>query len=131
MGKPKLKENHLTNRPSRRNCIQFHAMKLLPCLLLAAIAITIPSCGAKKNPVAPGPNAAMEKFAAELNGSDPEAHLRVLTEALQAYMMTKNMLPKELSELVSSGLIPKLPAPPTGQKFEIDKAAAAVVLVAQ
>lgn len=108
-----------------------HDMKLMLGLLLAVFALTLPGCGAKKKTAADAPNEAMEKFVAELNGTDSEAHLRILTEALQAYMMTKNMPPKELSDLVTSGLIPKLPSPPSGQKFAIDQATTAVVLVGQ
>lgn len=107
-------------------------MKLTTSLLLVALALCVPGCGAKKLPNVPATsNEALEKFNADLNGTDPEAHQRVLTEALGAYFMTKNDVPKDLNDLVTSGLIPKLPAPPEGQKFEIDKTTMRVVLVSQ
>jgi len=60
----------------------------------------------------------------------PEEDLRVLNDALKAYLGIGKPVPGRLDELVSAGLLLKLPKPPSGQRFEIDPASREVRLVA-
>jgi hypothetical protein len=58
-----------------------------------------------------------------------EASVQQLTEAVRVWLQVYPDYPKDLKELVDKKLIPKLPAPPPGKKFAIDRKSISVILV--
>ena len=54
-----------------------------------------------------------------------------LTEALHRYFEAKGQLPQNFQQLVAAKYIDKLPTPPPGKKFAIDRRNLQVVLVNQ
>lgn len=52
-----------------------------------------------------------------------------MSVALQAWFTSRGSAPKDIQELVKSGFIKKLPAPPPGQAYAIDAQNLRVVLV--
>ncbi len=52
-----------------------------------------------------------------------------LDSAIKTFYEQENRYPKTLDELVSSGVLPKLPAPPNGMKFDYDAASGKVKVV--
>jgi hypothetical protein len=52
-----------------------------------------------------------------------------LDQAIKVFFQTENRYPKDLQELVSSGTLPKLPAPPAGMKFDYDATSGTVKVV--
>ena len=57
--------------------------------------------------------------------------LAALTAALRDYCKWKMRVPKDLNELVTSGYLTNLPAPPPGQKYSVDPTYLEVKLVSQ
>lgn len=53
-----------------------------------------------------------------------------LREAIQQFHAGEDRYPRDLDELVKEGYLAKLPAPPTGMKFEYDPSAGQVKTVA-
>ena len=45
--------------------------------------------------------------------------LVALNELLRNYVRAKEHIPKDINELVTSGFVPSLPAPPSGKQFLI------------
>ena len=86
---------------------------------------------------APAPGVSSQAAAAnhalqsDLASANPELYLKTLTELLNAWVMSKNTLPKDLDEFVKAKMIPKLPTPPPGKKLAIDQKGMRVVLVDQ
>ena len=54
-----------------------------------------------------------------------------LDQAINMFQAEKNRLPNNLDELVSSGILPKLPAAPNGMRFDYDPATGTVKAVAK
>jgi hypothetical protein len=54
-----------------------------------------------------------------------------VTKAIQMFQAEEGRNPRDLNELVTSGQLPRLPAPPTGMKYSYDPGTAQVRLVAQ
>ncbi len=52
-----------------------------------------------------------------------------LDSAIKTFAEQENRYPKTLDELVTSGILPKLPAPPNGMKFSYDAATGTVKVV--
>jgi len=52
-----------------------------------------------------------------------------LDSAIKTFAEQENRYPKTLNELVSSGILPKLPAPPSGMRFEYDATTGTVKIV--
>lgn len=98
-------------------------MNRLP--LPAALALLL-VCGCdRKTPpapitVAPPPGTATE---------EKEMTLDDMSAALQAWFTSRGSAPKDIQELVKSGFIKKLPAPPPGHAYGIDAQNLRVVLV--
>ncbi|MEN9574337.1 MAG: hypothetical protein RL514_2192 [Verrucomicrobiota bacterium] len=72
---------------------------------------------------------AMKPFAKDLDSKSPNDHLRVLNEALTFWQASGRPFPKDLSELVTAKLLQRLPVPPPGKQFVLDRAKNQVVLV--
>ena len=54
-----------------------------------------------------------------------------LNSAIQTFFEKESRYPKDLNELITSGVLPKLPAAPNGMKFEYDAATGLVKTVKQ
>ncbi len=54
-----------------------------------------------------------------------------LDQAIKTYYAQENRYPKNLEELVSSGVLPKLPEPPNGMRFDYDPTNGLVKVVPQ
>ena len=101
-------------------------------LLLLALAWTAATgCGGKKDarqreplPLTP----AAKQMLAEAEKS-PEATLALLNEALKDWLLRHPDYPKTVQEFVTARVLPKLPTPPPGKDFAIDRTSGAVVLV--
>ena len=83
-------------------------------------------CGCDRKPtaapisVAPAPATAAD---------EKEMTLDEMSASLQAYFTSRGSPPKTVQELVKTGFIKKLPAPPAGQEFAVDAPNLRVVLV--
>ncbi len=73
-------------------------------------------------------NDAMGPFKRDLDGNSPDAHLRALNAALTFWLAAGRPFPKDLYELAAAKLIPRVPAPPPGQRFVLDRAGNQVLL---
>lgn len=73
--------------------------------------------------------AAMKPFEKDLDSKSPSDHLRVLNEALSFWQASGRPFPKDLNELVASKLLKRLPVPPPGKQFVLDRAGNQIVLV--
>lgn len=62
--------------------------------------------------------------------ADKVADLATLQKAIQAFHAEEDRYPKDLNELVSSKILPKLPEPPYNMKFQYDAASGKVKVVA-
>jgi hypothetical protein len=60
---------------------------------------------------------------------EQEKSLTELTVALQTYMQVSSNYPKDLNDLVKIKLLKKMPVPPPGKKFAIDRQNIRVILV--
>jgi len=57
--------------------------------------------------------------------------LDAVTKAVQSFFINKERAPKNLEELVASGFLKKLPAPPAGKKYVYDPERANITLANQ
>lgn len=73
-------------------------------------------------------NDAMGPFKRDLEGNSPDAHLRALNAALSFWLAAGRPFPKDLYELAAAKLIPRVPAPPPGQRFVLDRPGNQVLL---
>ena len=80
------------------------------CLSLVLLGVTGSGCGKKK--LAP-------KTVTATPAANERVDLAELTQLLRQYVAWKKQTPKDLTELVSSGFITRLPAPPAGKKFAV------------
>lgn len=67
----------------------------------------------------------------KLASGNPQIQVQVLDELLQAWAMSNPELPKDLEEFVRAGMLTKIPPPPPGKRFLIDRKKARVVLANQ
>jgi hypothetical protein len=59
----------------------------------------------------------------------PDAALELLNETLKDWRLRRPDLPKTVQEFVTSRALPRLPVPPAGKDFAIDRTRGVVVLV--
>ncbi len=104
-------------------------------LILSIIALVLGTACRKKDapggklpPPSPAVAQAMNEMEQRLSSGDVQAQLQVLTQLLQAWVMSKNTFPEDVQEFVKAGTIAKLPTPPSGKKFAIDRQTIRVVL---
>ena len=101
-------------------------------LLLVAIGLlTVAGCDGQKNarqrePLPLTPEA--KQMLAEAEKS-PEATLALMNEALKDWLLRHPEYPKTVQEFVTARVLPKLPTPPPGKEFAIDRTHGVVVLV--
>ena len=67
----------------------------------------------------------------KLGSGNPQLQLQVLDEILQAWAMSNPELPKDLEDFVRAGMLTKIPNPPPGKRFMIDRKTGRVVLANQ
>jgi len=67
----------------------------------------------------------------KLASGNPQVQVQVLDEILQAWAMSNPELPKDLEDFVRAGMLTKIPPPPPGKRFLIDRKSARVVLANQ
>ncbi|MSU26596.1 MAG: hypothetical protein EXS27_01625 [Pedosphaera sp.] len=93
-------------------------------LLLCALLVALPLAACKRKPAAPE---------AQLPAAppNPEVDLKALNEAVRAHVMGQLKEPTTLEDLVKTGFIKRLPAPPPGKKYVLDAKKASVLLVDQ
>lgn len=100
--------------------------------LLLALAWTIAAgCGEKKaasqrEPLPLTPES--QKLLADAEKS-PEASLALMNEAMKDWLLRHPEYPKTVQEFVTARVLPKLPTPPPGKVFAIDRTRGVVVLV--
>lgn len=102
---------------------------------LTAVLLMAGGCRKTETPSAPpaGSEAAkaLNEMDQKLASGDVQAQLQVLSQLLQAWVMTKNSFPASVDEFVQAKMIAKVPAPPAGKKFVIDRQGVRVVLADQ
>lgn len=128
-------------------------MKFLLVGLMLACVLTLAACRkratpappaspedtkAASGPAAPGTTgavfapevaaAAMKPFEKDLDSKSSNDHLRVLNEALTFWQASGRPFPKDLNELVTAKLLKRLPVPPPGKQFVLDRAKNQVLL---
>jgi len=95
-------------------------------------------------PAAPAPAAAVaapavpetpQVYADKLPTAPPDSGKETshipMTEALQRFVERNNRLPNDFNELVKSKFLPKIPPPPAGKTYAIDRKNMQVVLINQ
>jgi len=104
-------------------------------LLVALIAA---GCGRKNRVAPPAETASPEAVAADSSNPaetpgrnesaaphsgapqrNPDKDLQRLNQIVHDYVLWKKVIPKDLNEVVASGLIKSLPAPPAGKRFVV------------
>ena len=64
----------------------------------------------------------------KLASGNPQLQLQVLDDIVQAWVMSKGTLPKDLEELVKAKVLNSVPPAPPGKRFVIDAKKGHVVL---
>ncbi len=107
--------------------------------LLPVACLTFSACGKKEEP-APKPaagnpvTAPVDYLGAVAKGQQTAVKTLgavSLDSAIKAFFDQESRYPKDLHELVTSGVLPKLRAAPTGMKFQYDPATGQVKMVKQ
>ncbi|GDY23074.1 hypothetical protein LBMAG56_44210 [Verrucomicrobiota bacterium] len=103
--------------------------RLTPLLLALAWTATI-GCGEKKDanrePLPLTPETQKQLADAE---KSPEASLALMNDAMKDWLLRHPEYPKTVQEFVTARVLPKLPTPPPGKEFAIDRTRGVVVLV--
>ncbi len=92
--------------------------------ILGVLAVVI-LLGCDRKPatvIPPGPSPAVlaqAEFERKLDSANPKEQLAVLNDALAAWMMLKGTPPPNLEALVTEKMLPRLPQPPAGRRFEL------------
>lgn len=92
--------------------------------LLAILTVAVLSACERKAAVVmpPGPSPATQaqaEFERKLDSQNPQEQLEVLNSAVAAYDMLKGGPPPSLEALVQEKVLPRLPQPPAGRRFEL------------
>ena len=98
--------------------------------LIAGALVIAAGCGSKE--AAPPPPVRIPPEAQRiLDNADksPDAALDLLNETLKDWRLRHPDLPKTVQEFVTSRTLPRLPVPPAGKEFAIDRDRGVVVLV--
>lgn len=121
-------------------CIAVAALVTIGCRKKAATPNADSSAPpAPKGEFTPAPAVPADSPAAKANSEmdqklasgNAQLQLQVLDDLVQAWVMSKNSIPKDLEELVKEKMLSKVPAAPPGKRFAIDQKKARVVLVNQ
>ncbi len=88
---------------------------------LAALLLLLPACRKKEAASAGGPPAPPEFGSSENN-------LGYLNEGVRNFQKTRNRLPNDLDELVTEKLIARIPPPPPGFRYTMDRATGLVTI---
>jgi hypothetical protein len=93
-------------------------------LLLPVVCLLAGGCGQQSKPAKVGDNplSAPADYVGAINKAQKKAVKTLATasldEAIKVFVAQENRNPKNLEELVTSGTLQKLPAPPNGMKFD-------------
>ena len=96
------------------------------CLICIALG-SVAACRNKKEPsvIKPPPGSAaataLNEMDQKLASGDVQVQLQVLNQLLQAWVMSKNSFPDSVEEFAKAGTVAKIPAPPAGKRFAIDR----------
>jgi hypothetical protein len=93
----------------------------------AAAAVSVDATPEAAAPPAPTPNEP-PPTGAPASAPEHELSLKELTTAVQTYMQVNPEYPKDLNDLVKMKLLKKMPVPPPGKKFVIDRQNICVIL---
>jgi hypothetical protein len=112
-------------------------MSAFQLTLFTVLTVLLAGCGkepAKKEPASNPLTAPVDYLGAATRAqqhADKTIDLATLRQAIQMFQLEEGRLPKELSELVTAGYLPRLPAPPPGQQISYDAASGSVRVVAR
>lgn len=67
----------------------------------------------------------------KLASGNVQQQVQVLDELLQAWVMAKGVIPKDLEELVKAKMLSKVPTAPPGKRFAVDQKTGRAVVVSQ
>lgn len=81
-------------------------------VVMALLMLLLAGCG--KSSPAPASTGAAEQ-------AQTDVELQQLTQAVRKYAVEQRRAPATLNELVTNGYLAKIPSPPAGKKFAIDK----------
>ena len=104
-----------------------------PISLLLALALmwACSTTGCRKRPTASGPAIPSEPLYRIDGAPTPAAQVKLLTHALVTYEESYGGTPDDLNRLVEKRVLDRLPVPPPGKKFAIDRTKHEVALVNQ
>jgi len=113
-------------------------------LFVIAAGLVLGGCGKKSEPAKPASEPAKSEVGenplnapAEYVGAAVKAQQHAvktlgktsLDQAIKNFAAQEGRNPKDLQELVTSGVLPRLPAPPAGMRFSYDAASGEVKVV--
>ena len=121
--------------PVKSLVMKYYTSLKTVALICAAVALWVSGCRKTEPPATPPPGSpaakALNEMDQKLASGDVRAQLQVLSQLLQAWVMTRNGFPSEVQEFVQAKMIAKVPAPPAGKRFAIDRQSVQVVLADQ
>lgn len=99
--------------------------------LVAGSLLGVSGCGGKNDSGPPGPLPLTPEARQILDAADksPEAALDLLNETMKDWLIRRPDYPKTVQEFVTARVLPRLPTPPVGKEFAIDRTRGVVVLV--
>lgn len=100
-------------------------------LLVAGGWIASSGCGKKSDGLTLGPLPLTPDVQLLFDDADksPEAALTLLNDTLKDWLLRHPDYPRTVHEFVTARVLPKLPKPPPGKEFSIDRTRGVVVLV--
>lgn len=109
---------------------QVKASRFILCLVVGVWFCGL-GCGGSKDGGQPTPVPITPEAERILSNADksPEAALELLNETLKDWLLRQPGYPKTVQEFVTARALPRLPVPPVGKDFAIDRTRGAVVLV--
>lgn len=96
-------------------------MKVRPLLVVLAALLLLPACRKKESTSSAGPPQPPEFGSSENN-------LGYLNEGIRNFRQTRNRLPSDLNELVTEKVIARIPPPPPGFAYALDRQSGLVSL---
>lgn len=105
--------------------------RLIPLLLALALVWVSSITGCRKRPAVSGSAQPSEPIYRTADAPTPAAQAQLLTHALITYEESYGGTPNDLNQLVEKRVLDRLPVPPPGKRFAIDRVKHEVVLVNQ
>lgn len=100
-------------------------------LLVAGSWLTSSGCGKKSDGLPPEPRPLTPEVQLLFDDADksPETALALLNDTMKDWLLRHPDYPRTVQEFVTARALPKLPKPPPGKEFAIDRTRGVVVLV--